>query len=455
MVDKNWKGHMSKPVPVDNDANNQQAKLLIPTSDGELRAYELPIVIDVHGNSYLNASNLYAESNLKVLDECLRSTAVTESQLTYIIPSIPSNKGSQGALQYRGYSVKQLATSCSFLETAFLLIHGELPDESQFKTFSDEIKSHRLLDKQTEDMIEGFDRQSNPMIILIGTMSSLASRYESNYDMHNAEDRNELATRMIAKLPSLGAYIYKHIIGQRPIAPDESLGHSANFLHMLLSTQVTQANIEPEHIKVLDMILTLHADHQMAVSTFVARCVSSAGTPSISSITAAVAALSGPLHGGANAQVIAMLTEIDSIEDISKIIERAKDPDDAFKLYGFGHRVYKGMDPRASVLRELTLSILGTESKDDPLLDMAIKLEEAALNDPYFTDRNLYPNVDFYSGIAMRAIGIPVELFTVVFAMSRVAGWLAHIEEHWSNQDGLYRPKQFYTGLKERPLNWP
>ena len=447
---------MSKPVPVETIVSNQQAKLLIPALDGEPRAYELPVVIDIHGNLYIHANNLYKETGISILDEGLRSTAIAESQLTSIIPSIQTSKGTQGALQYRGYSVKQLATSCSFLETSYLLIYGDLPDEAEFKEFSESIKTHRILDKQTEDMIEGFDKQTNPMIILIGTMSSLASRYEDSYDMHQAEDRKELAIRLIAKMPSIAANIYKHIIGQRPIGSEDNLGHTANFLHMLLSTQTTQINVEPEHIKVLDMILTLHADHQMAVSTYVARCVSSAGTPSISSITAAIAALSGPLHGGANAQVISMLEDIqENDQDITKIIERAKDSQDPFKLYGFGHRVYNGMDPRASVLRELTLNILKKESENSPLLETAIQLEEAALNDPYFTERNLYPNVDFYSGIAMKAIGIPVELFTVIFAMSRVSGWLAHIEEHWSNQDGLYRPKQFYTGLKERPLNWP
>lgn len=447
---------MSKPVPVENAVSNQQAKLLIPTSEGEPRAYQIPLVIDIHGNPYLYASNLFSETGMSILDEGLRSTAISESALTCIIPSIPSKKGTQGALQYRGYSVKQLATSCSFLETSYLLIFGELPDEAGFQTFSDAVKTHRILDKQTEEMIEGFDKQTNPMVILFGTMSSLASRYEGQYDMHSQDDRKELAVRLIAKMPTIAANIFKHIIGQRPNAPDDSLGHTANFLHMLLSTQATQASVDPDHIKVLDMILTLHADHQMAVSTFVTRAVSSAGTPAISSIAAGIAALSGPLHGGANAKVIKMLSDIqDDGQDVQQIIDRAKDPDDTFKLFGFGHRVYKGMDPRASVLRELTLNILKKESQDNPLLEIASELEKAALNDPYFIERNLYPNVDFYSGIAMKAIGIPVELFTVVFAMSRVSGWLAHIEEHWSHQDGLYRPKQFYTGLKERPLNWP
>jgi len=448
---------MSQPVPIDSEAKKNAAQLELPQANGDIRSFEVPVIMDAHGNPYIFASNLYAETGVTILDEGLRSTAVAESKITRIIPSInKSDENARGALQYRGYNVKQLATSCTFLETAYLLITGDLPDESAFKTYSDEVKTHRILDKQTEETIEGFERSANPMVILQGAMTSLASRYEENYDMNIAEDREALATRLIAKMPTITAHIYKHAIGQRPIAPDDSLGYTANFLHMLLSTQATQAEINQNHIKILDMILTLHADHQMAVSTFVARSVTSAGTASLSSINAAIAALSGPLHGGANERVIHMLSEMTE-EEIPSIIERAKDKNDPFKLFGFGHRVYKGMDPRASILRELALNVIHKSNNDDtdPLFNIAVKLEEAALNDEYFKERNLYPNVDFYSGLALKAIGIPTDLFTVIFAMSRTAGWLAHIEEAWQGGSALYRPKQFYTGLKERPLDWP
>lgn len=446
---------MSKPVPIENDSNPQVAVIQLPGQNADTIEHHIPVVSDIHGKPYLLTSDLLAETGYLTLDRGLRSTATAESQITRILGYSQSQK--EGILQFRGYNVKQLAPSCSFLEVSYLLINGELPDEGQFKSFSDEIKSHRILDKQTEDMIESFDKQTNPMIILMGTMSSLASRYESNYDMYKPEDRHELAVRLIGKMPTIAAHIYKHLLGQRPIAPDDALGHTANFLHMLLSTQTTAASIDQSHIKILDMILTLHADHQMAVSTFVARSVTSAGTPSISSINAAMAALSGPLHGGANERVIEMLSSIDE-DSIDEVINRAKDKSDDFKLYGFGHRVYKGMDPRASVLRELTINLLKKGTQDETLeklFKVALKLEETALNDPYFQERNLYPNVDFYSGLALKAIGVPDDLFTVLFAMSRTSGWLAHIEEAWANTDGLYRPRQYYTGLKERPLNWP
>lgn len=449
---------MSQPITVDNEINQSSAKLSISQPDTTALSYEIPVIHDVHGNPYLLASNLYSETGITILDEGLRSTAAAESKITRIIPAInKENEAPKGALQYRGYNAKDLATSCTFLETAYLLIQGDLPDESAFKEYSDNIKTHRIIDKQTEETIESFERSANPMLILQAAMTSLAARYEHNYDMNNAEDRQELATRLIAKIPTITAHIFKHSIGQRPIAPDENLGHTANFLHMLLSTQATMAEVDQSHIKILDMILTLHADHQMAVSTFVARSVSSAGTPSISSINAAIAALSGPLHGGANERVIEMLSNITE-EQIPEVIAKAKDKNDPFKLYGFGHRVYKGMDPRAEILRELALNIIqksADNSETDPMFKIALKLEEAALNDEYFKDRNLYPNVDFYSGLALKAIGIPTELFTVIFAMSRTAGWLAHIEESWNNKAPLYRPKQYYTGLKERPLNWP
>ena len=446
---------MSKPVPVENDTNQQVAILRLPGLNADTVEYQLPVVKDIHGKPYIITSNLLSETGYITLDTGLRSTAIAESHITRILASSSDHK--EGLLQYRGYDVKQLATSCSFLEVSYLLINGELPNETEFKAFSEEVRLHRILDKQTEDMIEGFDKQTNPMITLMGTMSSLASRYESSYDMHKAEDRQELAVRLIGKMPTIAAYIYKHILGQRPIAPDDSLGHTANFLHMLLSTQTTAANVDQSHIKILDMILTLHADHQMAVSTLVARSVSSAGTPTISSINAAIAALSGPLHGGANQQVIDMLTGMEE-EDIPSVLDRAKDKADSFKLFGFGHRVYNGTDPRAAVLRELTVNLLKKGSEDpelEKLFQVALKLEEAALEDEYFTSRNLFPNVDFYSGLAFKAIGIPTELFTVLFAMSRTSGWLAHIEEAWSSNDGLYRPRQYYTGRKQRPTDWP
>lgn len=449
---------MSSEISTGHEAQKHQATITIPQQNGEMIEYQLPVMWDVHNNAYLMTTSLYAETGVSLLDEGLRSTAVSESKITRITASV-SKKDSipRGVLQYRGYNVKQLSTSCTFLEATYLLLYGDLPNQEQFKQFSDDIRSHRIIDKQTEDIINTFDRQSNPMTVLMTAVSSLATRYEQNYDMHKSEDRYQMAIRIIAKMPSLAACIYKHIVGQRIIEPEEDLGHTANFLHMLLSTQAKTASPDPKHIKILDMILTLHADHQMAVSTFVARAVSSAGSPSFTSISAALAALSGPLHGGANIKVVEMLEEITD-ENIDDVLKKAKDHDDPFKLYGFGHRVYRGMDPRAAILRELTLKIVSEQKnaeEPNPIYEKALLLEEKALEDPYFKERNLYPNVDFYSGLALTAIGVPKELFTIIFAISRTSGWLAHIEEGWENKAALFRPKQYYTGLKERPLDWP
>lgn len=447
---------MSKPAPIDEMQKDYVARLTVTQPDGEKLKYTFPVLIDTHGKPYLQASELYAETGYTLYDEGLRSTAVAESKITRVHPMVTDSSSSipHGMLQYRGYSIKQLATTCTFLEASYLLLYGEMPDEETFKEFSDDIKTNRVLDKTTEAVIDCFDRQSDPMLILSAALSALAARYETQYDMHESDDRYKLAIRLIGKMPTLAAHIYKHNLGQRPIDPDESLGHAANFLHMILSTTTKSAELDQNHIKILDMILTLHADHQLAVSTFVARAVASTKAPTVSSIIAASLALSGPLHGGANLKVIELLKTIKE-EDIPTIIEQAKDPNDPFRLPGFGHRVYKGVDPRAEVLRELTLNVIKNQPEEEELYQLAIKLEEAALADPYFAERNLFPNVDFYSGLALKAIGIPTELFIVIFAVSRVSGWLAHIEESWTDGSHLLRPKQYYTGLKERPLHWP
>lgn len=447
---------MSQPVPVDTDNNDYSAELTVTFPGGNTVTHPLPVLVDVHDNAYLMTGALFQETGLITYDDGLRSTAVAESKITRIHASVKhaDETTPHGVLQYRGYNVKQLATTCSFLEISYLLIYGELPDEPTFKSFSDDIKENRLLDKITEDVIDLFDRHANPMTILPAAMASLAARYEKEYDMHNEDDRYQLAIRLIAKMPTIATHLYKHQQGQRTTPPDENLGHTANFLNMLMSSTAKTADISSDHIKVLDMILTLHADHQLAVSTFVTRAVSSARTPSISSVIAGITALSGPLHGGANVKVVELLNEITE-DDIPVIIEKAKSHDNPFRLPGFGHREYKGMDPRAEVLRELTHKIIKKDSDSAPLLHLALKLEEAAINDPFFKDRNLYPNIDFYSGVALTALGIDPSLFTVIFTISRVSGWLAHIEECWQTDAPLCRPKQYYTGLKERPLHWP
>lgn len=447
---------MSQPVPVDTEQKDYTAELTVTQPGGEALHYQFPVLIDSYGQPFLLTSSLYTETGYILLDEGLRSTAIAESKITRINPNILEDGENKphGLLQYRGYSIKQLATTCTFLETSYLLMYGEMPNEEEFREFSNDIKSNRMLDKNTESLIENFDRQTDPMIILSAALSSLAARYEREYDMHIMNDRYSMAIRLIAKMPTITAHIFKHALGQRHIDPDESMGHAANFLHMILSTSTKNVSLDPNHIKILDMILTLHADHQMAVSTFVVRCVASAKAPAISSIIAANLALSGPLHGGANIKVIELLSSLKE-EDIPGIIEKAKNPEDPFKLPGFGHRVYKSVDPRAEVLRELTHNVIRDHPEEREIFDLALKLEQSALDDPYFAERNLFPNVDFYSGLALKAIGIPPELFTVIFSISRVSGWLAHIEEAWENESPLFRPKQYYTGLKERPLHWP
>lgn len=439
------------------------AKLTIPVNNNPEKPhqeYELELSEDSYGNLFIDADSINQLGNTRILfkdTKGMRNTAADESKISYIKPSGNNDNGvPQGILLYRGFDVKQLATHSTFLESSYLILNGEPPSKEEFKQFSDELKANRIIDKQTEEVINQFDRQTHATTIMSAALASLAARYEDKYNMASDEDRQELAIRMIAKMPTITAHILKHQQDQRTVSPDEELGHAANFLHMLFSTQAKKVVSDPKHIKVLDMILTLHAEHSFAASTFVARTVASCGTSTISCIIAALTALSGPLHGGANEEVVRMLEGITS-DEIPDIINRAKDPSDPFKLFGFGHRIYNAMDPRAVVLRELTMNIIkeSHEEKPSDILKTAILLEEAALKDEYFINRKLFPNVDFYSGLAMMTLGIPTNLFPLIFATARTSGWLAHIEECRKSGASIYRPNQYYTGWKFRPIGWP
>lgn len=437
---------------------SKTATINIPSEseNQEAQKIDIEVVVDSFGHTHLELSNV--KYPIRIKDSTgLRHIAAAESKISYINPKGVTVSGvERGELFYRGYDVQKIATNLTFLETAMLLLDGELPNKDTLKEFADEVRNNRILDKQTESIINTFDRQTSPAIVMMAAITSLASRYEGKYEMSNPADRRQLAIRMIAKMPTITAHILKHDLDQRTVAPDENLGHAANFLHMMFSTQAKTVESDPKHIKMLDMILTLHADHQLAASTHVARAISSCGTSSILCLSSAVSALSGPLHGGANEKVIQMLEDLNP-DDIPQLLQRAKDKSDPFKLFGFGHRIYKAMDPRAVILRELAMSIVKDAHAEKPnaLLETAIKLEEAALQDPYFIERKLYPNCDFYSGIAMMALGIPTSLFPLIFAVGRTAGWLAHIEESNQQSSGIIRPEQFYSGPLKLSLDWP
>ncbi len=437
---------------------SKTATINIPSEseNQEAQKIDIEVVVDSFGHTHLELSNV--KYPIRIKDSTgLRHIAAAESKISYINPKGVTVSGvERGELFYRGYDVQKIATNLTFLETAMLLLDGELPNKDTLKEFADEVRNNRILDKQTESIINTFDRQTSPAIVMMAAITSLASRYEGKYEMSNPADRRQLAIRMIAKMPTITAHILKHDLDQRTVAPDENLGHAANFLHMMFSTQAKTVESDPKHIKMLDMILTLHADHQLAASTHVARAISSCGTSSILCLCSAVSALSGPLHGGANEKVIQMLEDLNP-DDIPQLLQRAKDKSDPFKLFGFGHRIYKAMDPRAVILRELAMSIVKDAHAEKPnaLLETAIKLEEAALQDPYFIERKLYPNCDFYSGIAMMALGIPTSLFPLIFAVGRTAGWLAHIEESNQQSSGIIRPEQFYSGPLKLSLDWP
>ena len=421
-------------------AKEQPAILQVPDQE----PISLPIRTGVLGPKAIDITQL-SKHSLFTFDPGFMSTASCESSITYI-------DGDQGLLLHRGYSITQLAEYSDYLEVCYLLLYGELPNVAQKNKFTQDIIHHTLVHEQLIHFYYGFPRNAHPMAIMCGVVGGLSAFYHDSLDINNPKHRELAALRLIAKMPTIAAMSYKYSIGQPFVYPKNNLGYSANFLHMMFSVPAEDPPPNPILARAMDRIFILHADHEQNASTSTVRLAGSSGANPFACITAGIAALWGPAHGGANEAVINMLEEIGDVSQVSRYIEKAKDKNDSFRLMGFGHRVYKNFDPRAKVMRETCYEVLNAlQKQNDPLFKLALQLEEIALKDPYFIEKKLYPNVDFYSGIILRAMGIPTNMFTVIFALARTVGWIAHWNEMLSSHDfKIRRPRQLYIGVPER-----
>lgn len=411
--------------------------------DGLDQTIELPMYSGSIGPDVIDVSSLTSKGYF-TYDPGFMATAACESEITYI-------DGGKGVLLHRGYPIDQLAEHSDYLETCYLLLNGELPNKEQKEEFVDTIGNHTMVHENISRFFRGFRSDAHPMSIMCGVVGALASFYHDSLDITNEEHRKISAHRLIAKMPTLAAMCYKHHIGQPFMYPDNKLSYSENFLHMMFGTPCDDPAVNPVLARAMDKVFLLHADHEQNASTSTVRLAGSSGANPFACIAAGIATLWGPAHGGANEAVLSMLEEIGTVDRIDEFVAKAKDKSDPFRLMGFGHRVYKNFDPRAKVMKEScdeVLSELGLEN--DPLLAIAKRLEEIALEDPYFIEKKLYPNVDFYSGIIMKAIGIPTDMFTVIFATGRTVGWIAHWHEMISNPYKIGRPRQLYTGSPSR-----
>ncbi len=403
---------------------------------------DLPVYSGTVGPDVVDVRGLTPEG-LFTYDPGFVSTAACESKITYI-------DGDKGILLHRGYPIDQLANQSDYLETCFLLLYGELPDKKEKEKFSNTIRNHTMLHEQLSHFFNGFRRDAHPMAVMCGVVGALSAFYHDSLDIGNERHREVAAYRLIAKMPTIAAMVYKYSIGQPFMAPRNELSYAGNFLQMMFATPCEEYQVNPILEKAMDRIFLLHADHEQNASTSTVRLAGSSGANPFACLAAGIAALWGPAHGGANEAVLNMLEEIGDEDKIDEFVARAKDKDDPFRLMGFGHRVYKNFDPRAKVMKQTCDEVLGELGVDDPLLRIATRLEQIALEDPYFVERKLYPNVDFYSGIILKAIGIPTEMFTVIFATGRTPGWIAHWHEMISGPYRIGRPRQLYTGHTQR-----
>ncbi|WP_131737489.1 citrate synthase [Actinomadura roseirufa] len=397
------------------------------------------------GPSGLVVGNLLKETGYVTLDPGFTNTASTTSAITYI-------DGEAGILRYRGYPIEELAEKSSFLEVAYLLIYGELPTTDQLSEFTDSVRKHTLLDEKFRAFFSAFPRRAHPMAVLSSAVSALSTFYQDSLDPFDPDQVDRSSIRLIAKLPTIAAYAYKTSIGQPLLYPDNSLGYVENFLRMTFGLPTQPYEVDPEIVRVLDMLFVLHADHEQNCSTSTVRLVGSSQANLFSSVSAGVDALFGPLHGGANQAVLEMLERIhENGDNVDSFVRRVKDKEPGVKLMGFGHRVYRNYDPRAAVVKQATGKVLEALGKSDPLLDLAMRLEEVALSDDYFVERKLYPNVDFYTGVIYKAMGFPTNAFTVLFALGRLPGWIAQWREMMNdNTTKIGRPRQVYVGPNER-----
>jgi len=404
----------------------------------------LPVVSGQLGPAAIDIGKLHKETGLFTYDPGFMSTASCRSAITYI-------DGDAGVLMYRGYPIEQLAKHSNFLEVAYLLMNGELPNAQQFSTFEHEVTHHTMMHEALKSFLGGFRHDAHPMAMLCGMIGSLAAFYHDSLDIEDAEQRRLAAVRLIAKVPTIAAACYRYSIGWPNRYPRNNLDYCTRFLHMMFEVPSEPLVLPPVASKALDLLFILHADHEQNASTSTVRLVGSTGANPYACVAAGIAALWGPAHGGANEAVLQMLNEIGTADQVGKAVEKAKDKNSGFRLMGFGHRVYKNFDPRATIIREMCHQVLNELGVHDPLLDVAMKLEEAALKDPYFIERKLYPNVDFYSGIIYKALKIPTEMFTVMFAIARTAGWVAHwLEQNVTSDAKIGRPRQLYVGSPAR-----
>ena len=410
------------------------------------KAFDLPLHHGTLGPSVIDIRKLYTDTGMFTYDPAFMSTASCESKITYI-------DGEQGILLYRGYPIEELAEKSTFLEVAYLLLNGELPKPAELSDFTTKITRHTMLHEQLARLFQGFRRDAHPMAVMVGVVGAMSAFYSDETHGQDPEQRIGAAHRIIAKVPTIAAMAYKYSIGQPFVYPRNDLTFAENFLHMMFSVPAEEYRVNPLLARAIDDIFILHADHEQNASTSTVRLAGSSGANPFACIAAGIACLWGPAHGGANEAVINMLKEIGDKSRIPEFIKRAKDKDDPFRLMGFGHRVYKNFDPRAAVLRRHAHDVLhelGIEH--EPLLELALELERIALEDPYFVERRLYPNVDFYSGIILRAMGFPPSLFTVIFAVARTVGWCAQWVEMISDpSQKIGRPRQLYTGAPKRP----
>ncbi len=409
------------------------------------KALELPIYQGTIGPDVIDIRSLYADGGVFTFDPGYTSTGSCESAITFV-------DGEKGELLYRGYPIEQLAAKSHFLEVAYLLLYGELPTAAQLEDFESRVTNHTMLHEQMSYFFRGFRRDAHPMAIVCGTMGAMAAFYHDSTDITDAWQREVATIRMIAKMPTIVAWAYKYAVGQPFVYPKNSLDYASNFLNMCFSVPAEDYVVDPILSRAMDRIFTLHADHEQNASTSTVRLASSSGANPFASIAAGVACLWGPAHGGANEAALRMLREIGTVDRIPEYVKRAKDRDDPFRLMGFGHRVYKNFDPRAKVMKQSADEVLGLLGiENNPTLQVAKELERIALEDDYFIDKKLYPNVDFYSGIILDAIGFPTSLFTPIFALARTVGWLSQWKEMLEDpQLKIGRPRQLYTGPTQR-----
>ena len=418
---------------------DKHATLTLPTG----KTIELPVYSGSIGPDVIDVAGLLKEGYF-THDPGFMSTSATESKITFI-------DGDKGILLHRGYSIEDLAEHSDYLETCYLLWYGTLPNSEEKQQFVYNITRHTMLHESLAHFFDGFHHNAHPMAMMCGAVGALSALYHDVMDIRSQRDREIAAHRLVAKMPTLAAMCFKHSIGQPFMYPRNDLGYAANFLYMMFGTPCEEYIVSPAVERAMDRIFLLHADHEQNASTSTVRLAGSTGANPFACVSAGIAALWGPAHGGANEAVLRMLDEIGTVDQIPRFIEKAKDPNDPFKLMGFGHRVYKNFDPRAKVMKTSSDEVLAELHVTDPRLKVAMELERIALSDPYFAERKLFPNVDFYSGIILSAIGIPTSMFTVIFAVSRTIGWISHWHEMISSPYKIGRPRQLYTGEPQRP----